>query len=133
MAEATYADQDIEPPAASSDVLAWRELLARYSEVARSLDRALVEKHSLGVSEFEVLDRLVEHGDCVRVQGLAEVVHLTQSALSRVVARLQRDGLVARTMCDIDRRGIYVSLTPLGRERHAAARLTQHAVLAEKL
>jgi DNA-binding MarR family transcriptional regulator len=37
------------------------------------------------------------------MQELAEAVHLSQSALSRVVARLEADGLVVRTMCASDR------------------------------
>ena len=50
---------------------------------------------------------------------LAEVVHATQSTVSRVVARLEDEGLAARAMCADDRRGIFASLTDAGR---AAAR-----------
>jgi DNA-binding MarR family transcriptional regulator len=86
------------------------------------------------VSEFEVLDRLVEGGkELNRVQELAQAAYLSQSALSRVIARLERDGLVDRSMCDVDRRGVYVCLTEEGRSRHAAAQATQRAVLAATL
>ena len=38
------------------------------------------------MSEFEVLERLANEGDCaVRVHQVAEDVHLSQSALSRVI------------------------------------------------
>ena len=67
------------------------------------------KRHGLGVSEFEVLDRLAESGRSdFRSQELAEAVHLSQSALSRLVDRLARHGLVERCGCDVDRRGIYV-------------------------
>ncbi len=115
---------------------AWRGLLERYHETSCALERALNQEHQLGVSEFEVLDWLIETRsgdvDC-RVQELAAGVHLSQSALSRVIARLERDGLVDRAMCAEDRRGIYVNLTDAGRERHARARPTQRAVLAAHL
>jgi DNA-binding MarR family transcriptional regulator len=112
---------------------AWRELLARHAAVSCELERALHD-HGLGVSDFEVLDRLADHGDnAYRMHDLAEAVHLSQSALSRLVSRLERDGLVLRTMCSDDRRCIYVELTDLGRQRHAAARPVQRAVLAARL
>ena len=68
-----------------------------------------------------------------RVQALASSVHLSQSALSRVVARLERDGLVERAMCPDDRRGIFVAITPDGRARHAEAAPTRQRVLTEHL
>ena len=67
------------------------------------------------------------------MQDLAEAVHLSQSALSRVVARLEADGLVVRAMCAEDRRGIFACLTDAGRERYAAALPAHRAVLAEAL
>jgi DNA-binding MarR family transcriptional regulator len=117
-------------------VRAWRGLLERYHATSSALERALSQEHQLGVSEFEVLDWLVETQSpdthC-RVQDLATGVHLSQSALSRVIARLEADGLVTRAMCSEDRRGIYVHLTDAGRARHARARPTQRAVLAAQL
>jgi DNA-binding MarR family transcriptional regulator len=117
-----------------SAVAAWRELLARHARVWCALERELGERHALGVSEFEVLERMVEDGKPgLRVQELAAAVYLSQSALSRVIGRLERDGLVARSMCDTDRRGVWVCLTDAGRERYAAARATQRNVLASTL
>jgi DNA-binding MarR family transcriptional regulator len=111
----------------------WRELLDRHARTTSALERSLHE-HGLGVSEYEVLERLAS-GDKEerRMQELAEAVHLSQSALSRVVARLEADGLVTRAMCAEDRRGIFACLTEAGRERYAAARPAHRAVLAEAL
>jgi DNA-binding MarR family transcriptional regulator len=109
----------------------WRDLLACYSTVSCALDRALQEEHAIGMSEFEVLDRLVDAScDELRMHDLAGAMYLSQSALSRTVARLERDGLVERCLCTDDRRAIWVRLTAAGRERHARARTTQRAVLA---
>jgi DNA-binding MarR family transcriptional regulator len=110
----------------------WRDLLACYSTVSCALDRALQEAHGIGMSEFEVLDRLVDAScDQSRMHDLAGAMYLSQSALSRTVGRLERGGLVERTMCADDRRAIFVKLTAAGRERHARARTTQRTVLAE--
>jgi DNA-binding MarR family transcriptional regulator len=112
----------------------WRDLLDRYARATSALERALEHEHGLGVSEYEVLERLAtqDRSDS-RMQELAEAVHLSQSALSRVVGRLEADGLVARKMCAQDRRGIFACLTDEGRARYEAARPTHRAVLAETL
>jgi DNA-binding MarR family transcriptional regulator len=112
----------------------WRELLDRHARVTCALEQALEQQHGLGVSEFEVLDRLaVADQEHSRISELADAVHLSQSALSRVVARLEADGLVTRAICSEDRRGIYACLTDKGRERHGEARPTHRAVLSETL
>src|SRR4051794_5526303 len=114
-------------------VAEWREVLARHARAQCALEHVLKE-HDLGVSEFEVLERLVTEGDDERrMQQLGSALHLSQSALSRVVGRLERDGLATRGMCTTDRRGIYVCITPAGRERYEAAKPAQRAALAEAL
>jgi DNA-binding MarR family transcriptional regulator len=112
----------------------WRDLLDRHARVTCALERRLQDEHGLGVSEFEVLDRLATSDDVGRrMQELAEGVHLSQSALSRVVGRLEDDGLVTRAMCKHDRRGIFACLTDAGRARYEAARPAHREVLAEVL
>ncbi|WP_232835270.1 MarR family winged helix-turn-helix transcriptional regulator [Actinocorallia populi] len=117
----------------------WRELARQVAALSCRLDKALHE-HGLGMSEFEVLDRLAdhkaEHGDAagdkgLRMQQLSEEVHLTQSALSRTVARLEKDGLVRRSMCAQDRRGVFVALTGEGERRWERACPSHRAVIAE--
>ena len=115
-------------------VTAWREMAACHAAACAALERELGERHGLGVSDFEVLERLAESdGRKFRAQDLAEAVHLSQSALSRLVDRLARHGLVERCGCDVDRRGIYVVLTEAGEQRHAEAVPTHRGVLARHL
>ena len=122
-------------PEDTSDVVgAWREMQARHAAVCSALERALSDRHGLGISDFEVLDRLADSPAREwRAQDLAESVHLSQSALSRLVDRLARTGLVERCACDNDRRGIFVLLTEDGTRKHAAAATTHRAVLARVL
>jgi DNA-binding MarR family transcriptional regulator len=112
----------------------WRELLDRHARVTCALEKVLQDRHQLGVSEFEVLECLSgcdkEQG---RMQTLADSIHLSQSALSRLIGRLEADGLVNRAMCPSDRRGIYACLTDEGRARYESARPTQRELLAELL
>jgi len=96
-------------------------------------ERELQYKHGLSASEFEALQRLAEsdaHG--CRLQQLVGDVHMSQSALSRLVGRLADEGLVERRQCS-DRRGVYACLTDAGRRRLAQAEPTQRAVLEQTL
>jgi len=112
----------------------WHEILDRHARVSCALTHALEHQHGLGMSEFEVLERLASEGDCsVRVADIADHVHLSQSALSRVIDRLEKHGLVKRGVCENDRRAIFAELTDEGRERYEAARPTHREVLEREL
>jgi DNA-binding MarR family transcriptional regulator len=113
---------------------AWRQLSTRYAAVSGALGRELDERHDLSLHEFEVLARLAgDDHEQHRMQELADATQLTQSALSRLVARLEQEGLVKRSMCDIDRRGIYACLAERGLQRYEEALPTYRAVLADSL
>ncbi|MER7751565.1 MarR family transcriptional regulator [Kitasatospora sp. NPDC097643] len=125
---------ELDSPAEAGLVTQWRELLARHAAASCMLDRELGEKYGLGMSEFEVLERLVEGCraggvQALRVSELAHTVHLSQSALSRLIARLEKAGLVTRAMCEQDRRGIVLTLTEAGRDRYEQARPLHREVL----
>ncbi|MGQ5634797.1 MULTISPECIES: MarR family winged helix-turn-helix transcriptional regulator [unclassified Streptomyces] len=114
----------------------WRDILGVHARTMCEIDRAL-HPHGLGASDFEVLDILAAEspaeGDQCRVQNLVGRVHLSQSALSRLISRLEKDGLVERSVCAEDRRGVWVALTPKGRALHAEVRPLQRAVLERML
>jgi DNA-binding MarR family transcriptional regulator len=106
--------------------------MSRYHRVSCLLDRALEAAHGITASEFAVLEQLARASECsLKLHDLGEHVHVTQSALSRLVARLEADGLVERAMCVEDRRSVYARLTDAGRELYAAARPVQREVLRD--
>ncbi|MFE1248387.1 MarR family winged helix-turn-helix transcriptional regulator [Streptomyces sp. NPDC058735] len=114
----------------------WRDILSAHARTMCEIDRAL-HPHGLGASDFEVLDLLAtaapEEGEQCRVQNLVGRVHLSQSALSRLIARLEKDGLVTRAVCEEDRRGVWVGLSAKGRDLHAEVLPLQRAALARTL
>jgi DNA-binding MarR family transcriptional regulator len=115
-------------------VESWRALADRHARVTCALERVLQDEHGLGVSEFEVMERLAAPDkDQHRMQDLAESVYLSQSALSRLIGRLESEGLVTRAICSEDRRGIFACLTEQGRTRYEAAKPSQRRVLADSL
>src|SRR2546423_10281558 len=112
----------------------WGELEAQHARVREALEHALQRQHRLSLSEYEVLRRLTESPEGHRrIQELAEEIHLSQSALSRLVQRLEDDGYVSRTMCDHDRRGVFACVTDAGRKAQVNAQGTHVSVLSETL
>lgn len=73
-----------------------------------------------GLSEidFETLIRLGRSPrQQLRMTDLAAQTGLSTSGVTRVVDRLEREGLVARQACATDRRASYATLTDAGREK----------------
>ncbi|MFI5839000.1 MarR family winged helix-turn-helix transcriptional regulator [Catenuloplanes sp. NPDC051500] len=112
----------------------WRTLAALHGLIDAALERALATGHGLSVVEFTVLDALSrQDGFHMRMSQLARAAALSSSAATRLVNRLEDRGLLARYLCQEDRRGIYSELTPAGRELLAEARPTHDEVLASAL
>src|SRR3954462_6793829 len=112
----------------------WNELETEHARVREALEQRLQREHRLSLTEYEVLRRLAEAPEGHRrIQELAEEIHLSQSALSRLVQRLEDDGYVCRNVCDHDRRGVFACVTDAGRKAQAEAHPTHVSVLAETL
>lgn len=114
---------------------AWHELMGRYHRITCSLDRELMGRHGITASDFEVLQQLHDAHECagtLRMHDLGDQVHLSQSALSRLVSRLEREGLVERGMCEDDRRAVWTRITAEGARRYEQARPTQRSILLEQ-
>ncbi len=63
----------------------WRGVAQCHAKVSAALDKALEREHSIGLSEFEVLERLAttDDKDGRRMQDLAEAVCLSQGPARR--------------------------------------------------
>jgi len=111
-----------------TELRAWRSLVKAHACLVKRLDAQLEAEHGLPLSSYEVLQHL-SHADAgkLRMHDIAAAVMLSRSGLTRLVDRLERDGLVERCSCENDARGAYAVITPAGRERLAAAHRTHHA------
>jgi MarR family 2-MHQ and catechol resistance regulon transcriptional repressor len=79
---------------------------------------AQYEEHGLSTVEFEVLMRLARSaGHQLRMSDLAAQTSLSTSGVTRVVDRMERDGLLCRRACLSDRRSSYAVLTKAGLQR----------------
>jgi Transcriptional regulators len=96
-----------------------------FSGVMARITPTLTEA-GLSVIDFETLMRLARTpGQRLRMSDLAAQTNLSTSGVTRVVDRLERDGLVAREACAADRRASYAVITDAGLARLNAV-LPQH-------
>lgn len=100
----------------SSLAAQWTVLSGLQAQVNARVERDLHRMSGIGISEFIALRALAadERGE-LRMQDLAQATSLNQSSVSRLVARLERTGFTERTMCELDRRGVYTGITDEGR------------------
>ena len=117
----------------TGELRAWRGLLRAHACLAKRLDAELERSHRLPMTSYEVLHLLQESaGGRMRMCDLASQAQLSRSGLTRLVDRLEREGLIERCSCSHDARGSYACLTETGRERLAEARVTHLAVVREQ-
>ncbi len=104
---------------------AWRGFLSAHARLTKGLDAELREAHGLPLGSYEVLLFLAQApGGSMRMAELADGVLLSRSGLTRMVDRLERDGLVRRERCDSDARGYLAVITEGGRAAFRDARVT---------
>ena len=101
----------------------WRSFLRAHAGVMRELERELVAEAGMPLGWYDVLLTLAEAPDRrLRMAELADRVLLSRSGVTRLVDRLQAEGLVRREPSPHDARGTYTVLTAdgLARLRRAA-------------
>jgi DNA-binding MarR family transcriptional regulator len=112
---------------APRELAAWRGFLRSHALLVRELDEDLQAAHGLPLTWYDVLVVLDEAGGRMRMAEVARSVLLSVSGTTRLVDRMERDGLVARERCEDDGRGAFAVLTAAGAARRDAARATHLA------
>jgi len=93
---------------------AWRAYLAGVARIDAYLD-ARLRPFGLDLGEYEILVHLSESEDwSLRMSELADAVRQSRSRLTHTVTRMEKKGLVRRTACPDDRRGVIAQLTDAG-------------------
>ncbi|HWE73294.1 MAG TPA: MarR family winged helix-turn-helix transcriptional regulator [Stellaceae bacterium] len=81
--------------------------------MVKSLARDL-KRYGLDIQTWRILAAILSHAEC-RFGDLARTTSIESSTLSRIVARMQRDGLLRCRALQSDSRTFLASLTPKGR------------------
>jgi DNA-binding MarR family transcriptional regulator len=105
------------------ELAAWRGMLEAHKDLVGRLDAELERDHGLPLTSYEVLMYLADSGEGkLRMGELADRLLLSRSGITRLVDRLERQGLVERQPCEDDGRGFYAVLTSEGRKKLSVAR-----------
>jgi DNA-binding MarR family transcriptional regulator len=111
----------------------WLDFLHAHAAITRELDLSMRESHELSLNEYEVLLQLwLADERRLRRVDLAQRLLLTQGGITRLLAGLERAGLVDRVPCPDDGRVAYAHLTTNGARRLEAAR-EDHLAEVERL
>lgn len=95
----------------------WRAVITAFTRVNGVLAEEMASETDVSLEWYSILLMLTQaDGGAMRPSELADGIGLSRSATTRLVDRLERDGLVKRETCPTDRRGSFVSLTVRGEE-----------------
>ena len=93
---------------------AWDSFLRAHATLMRRLEVDLAQATGLSLADFDVLAQLARAGGELRMTDLAARALISQSGMTRRVARLVEEGLVQRASADADGRAVVVALTDAG-------------------
>jgi DNA-binding MarR family transcriptional regulator len=95
---------------------AWRAFLRAHSLMLQQIGEDLERAGLPPLPWYDVLWALHEAPEPLQNYELANAIVLSKSGLSRLVDRIEQAGLVERTSCPNDRRGVHIKLTDEGEE-----------------
>lgn len=94
---------------------AWQTFITAHAVLIDLIEQELAEAGQLPLSSYDVLLALVNAPNRrLRMHELAQAVVLSRSGLTRLVDRLEREGLLTRDRSGPDRRATYAVLTLKG-------------------
>ncbi len=112
---------------------AWRSFIRMQEKLVGRLARELQTTSKLSIADYAVLVNLTDVPDGrLRFLDLVKAVEWEQSRASHHIGRMARRGLVVREECPDDGRGVFVAITPAGREAITAA-APQHVEAVRRL
>lgn len=117
-----------------AEMRAWRGYMDGNQRLMEVLNRELQDSHDLSLADYRILVMLSEAPDgSTRMSDLADGVLSSRSRLTHQIRRMESQGIVERTTCAEDGRGVLAQITDEGRRRLAAAAPTHVAGVRKNL
>jgi DNA-binding MarR family transcriptional regulator len=130
MRELLHSEQSRSSPSADERRI-WRLFLESAYALIDLLDAELQSERGLTLRWYDVLVHLEEAGEGIGMTDLANRILSSKSGLTRVVDRMEEEGLVRRERPPADRRAVHVVLTPKGAKALEAARVVHRRGIQE--
>ena len=109
----------------------WQSFLAAHRQIVEQLADEMLREHQLPLEWFDVLVHLADlPGMRARQKELRDRVLLSESGVSRLLARMEKAGLITRSTADDDRRAVKLTVTEAGQQAVLAWQATNAAVPA---
>ncbi len=119
-------------PSSDERVTLFALLLDTNARLSRSLGVRLEENCALPLAWFEVLLQLRrEPQGRLKMSQIADAIVHSTGGTTRLVDRLEDQGLVERQLCPTDRRAVHVAITPAGNRKLDEALLVHMTYLEE--
>ena len=110
-----YIPGNMAPGTIVTPIMDFFDHLVRFeTDFWNAIERQLADNGQVGLGTLQALRVLAGHDGTGRVHELSEELSITIGAASKVVDRLERDGLATRRPHPEDRRSSLVSLTTAG-------------------
>ncbi|TCP56998.1 MarR family transcriptional regulator [Tamaricihabitans halophyticus] len=94
---------------------AWRSYIVGSALLRQQLHSELSDRHNVALGDYELLVLVSECADHrMRMAELAAGIGGSKSRVSHQVARMEKSGLLRRTTCPGDGRGVFAELTDAG-------------------
>ena len=100
----------------------WQSFLAAHRRIVEQLADEMLTEHQLPLEWFDVLVHLADlPGMRARQKELRDRMLLSESGVSRLLARMEKAGVITRSTAGDDRRGLEITVTEAGQAALLAA------------
>ena len=96
-----------------------KQIICKVRDINRAiadLERQFSQRFDVNINEAMLLCTLKEKGE-LSSGAIAEALGLSASNASKVIASSEKKNLISRNLCKEDKRQMFFSLTPIGKEK----------------
>lgn len=115
----------------ADEIQAWVALTRAHGLLAARLDESLRAEVGLSLAEHDILVQVVAGGGMLQMGDVARTLIISKSGVTRLVGKLEAEGLLERVTFPQNRRATFASLTEAGRTALTKSEKVFGAVLEE--
>ncbi|KZK83138.1 Organic hydroperoxide resistance transcriptional regulator [Pseudovibrio sp. Ad13] len=112
---------DFAPESQKATIQTAHLLLQQAARLRQKLQTAVTEACDLTLSEKELLGRVQQSGGEVRMSDISSALMFTEGGATKIIGRLEKQGLVTRHRSQEDKRVILINITEEGESKLATA------------
>jgi len=112
----------------------WLQIAKSSAHLEQAVNSKLRENYGQSLSRFDVLSQFIRTGeDELSVGTLSKELIASSGNISRLLDRMEKDGLIVRRHSATDRRSVYIRITKPGHTLFAAMAKDHHDWITKRL